>query len=231
MALTFCDSELITSFHEPGIRWPELGSLVAPLSKFKYPVEKRRTAENVEALRAAEKNLDAFWLKVDRELLDKNGIPLRERLVHILPYGKLERTPKWVEPTEAADTVSNLLGYHSPPFEGPSPPHHQSHCMIRCKVSSGQQDTYAVIPSFSVFKLDMLITFVYRNKSPWQNLLTVFQELDKPRRSPVGLNQTPRSKPRPKAQRNLQNPRSQSHSRKICHSMTSNQTSRSANAP
>ena len=90
-------------------------------------MEKRRTAENVETLRAAEKNLDAFWLRIDRELLDKNGIPQRERLVHILPYGKLQRTPKWVEPAEAADTVGNLLGYHSPPFEGPPPLHHQSH--------------------------------------------------------------------------------------------------------
>ena len=78
---------------------------MTPLSKFKYPIEKRRTAENVETLRAAEKNLDAFWLKVDRELLDQNGIPQRERLVHILPYGELQRTPKWVAPTEVVKTV------------------------------------------------------------------------------------------------------------------------------
>ena len=83
-----------------------LGSLVTPLSKFKYPIEKRRTADNVETLRAAEKNLDAFWLKVDRELLDKNGIPQRERLVHILPYGELQRTPKWIAATEVIRTVS-----------------------------------------------------------------------------------------------------------------------------
>jgi hypothetical protein len=90
---------------------------VAPLSKFKYPVEKRRNAENVETLRAAEKNLDAFWLKVDRELLDKNGIPQRERLVHIIPYGELQRTPKWVEPAEVMDTVGALFCLRLPAFE------------------------------------------------------------------------------------------------------------------
>lgn len=73
---------------------------MVPLSKFKYPIDKRRTAANVETLRAAEKNLDAFWLKVDRELLDKNGIPQRKRLVHILPHAELQRTPEWVEPEE-----------------------------------------------------------------------------------------------------------------------------------
>lgn len=70
---------------------------MAPLSKFKYPVEKRMTAENVGTLRAAEKNLDASWLKIDRELLGKNGFPQRERLVHIIPYGGLQRTSKWVQ--------------------------------------------------------------------------------------------------------------------------------------
>jgi hypothetical protein len=104
-----CDSELITRFHEPGAQRPKLGSLVAPLSKFKYAVEKRRTAENVETLRVAEKNLDAFWLEVDRKLLDKNGLPQRERLVHILPYGELQRTPKWVEPAKVAATVRDPL--------------------------------------------------------------------------------------------------------------------------
>jgi hypothetical protein len=74
--------------------------LVTPLRKFKYPIEKRRTSENVETLRAAENRLDELWLKVDRELLDKNGIPQRERLVHILPYGELQRTPRWLEATE-----------------------------------------------------------------------------------------------------------------------------------
>lgn len=98
-------SELITRFHEPGTQRPQLGSLVAPLSKFKYPVEKRRTAENVETLRVAEKNLDAFGLEVDRKLLDKNGIPQRERLVNILPYGELQRTPKRVEPAKMAPMV------------------------------------------------------------------------------------------------------------------------------
>lgn len=81
---------------------------MANLSRFNYPIDKRRTAENVDILRTAEKNLDDFWLKVDRELLDKDGIPHRERLTHILPPGELERTPKWVEPERTVAVVSLL---------------------------------------------------------------------------------------------------------------------------
>jgi hypothetical protein len=82
-----------------------------PLSKFTYPVEKRRSAQNVEILRKAEANLDRFWLKVDRELLDKNGIPQRERLVQILPHGELQRTPKWTEPEKVTHAVGSFLLY------------------------------------------------------------------------------------------------------------------------
>jgi hypothetical protein len=74
-------------------------------------VEKRRSAQNVETLRKAEANLDRFWLKVDRELLDKNGIPQRERLVQILPHGELQRTPKWTEPEKRPHAVGSFLLY------------------------------------------------------------------------------------------------------------------------
>jgi hypothetical protein len=74
-------------------------------------VEKRRSAQNVEILRKAEANLDRFWLRADRELLDKNGIPQREHLLQILPHGELRRTPKWTEPEKVTHAVGSFLLY------------------------------------------------------------------------------------------------------------------------
>jgi hypothetical protein len=51
-----------------------LESLGAPTKgKFAYPVGKRRTRENVRAMRSAEENLDKFWLKVDQDIKSKAG--------------------------------------------------------------------------------------------------------------------------------------------------------------
>ena len=46
-----------------------LGSLGAPKGgKFTYPVAKRRTRENVEAMRSTEENFDKLWRKVDKDI-------------------------------------------------------------------------------------------------------------------------------------------------------------------
>ncbi|KAI0449642.1 hypothetical protein F5B21DRAFT_493527 [Xylaria acuta] len=61
--------------------------------RFAYPVEKRRTKQNVEALRRAEQNLDEFWAAVDRVVHAKCGElagPTHRRV--------MRRTPEWVEP-------------------------------------------------------------------------------------------------------------------------------------
>ncbi|KAF9308773.1 hypothetical protein BG003_010626 [Podila horticola] len=67
--------------------------------KFYYPVEKRRTKENTEAMQMAEKNLDEFWGKLDRLLLktvndSRNGV----WTCLLSSDRKLQRTPDWIEP-------------------------------------------------------------------------------------------------------------------------------------
>lgn len=41
--------------------------------KFFYPINKRRTKENVDVLRTADRNLDAFWAAVDHNLKERAG--------------------------------------------------------------------------------------------------------------------------------------------------------------
>ncbi|KAI0903681.1 hypothetical protein F4823DRAFT_617631 [Ustulina deusta] len=65
--------------------------------RFSYPVEKRRTKQNVEALRRAEQNLDEFWAAVDRVVYTRCGqsaAPTHRRV--------MRRTPEWVEPATTA---------------------------------------------------------------------------------------------------------------------------------
>ncbi|KAH0565252.1 hypothetical protein GP486_001349 [Trichoglossum hirsutum] len=73
-------------------------SLGTPSSgRFYYPVDKRRTRENTEAIRQAEKHLDAFWGVLDRKLMSKGAIS--PRLRQVLSQQVLQRTPEWIEPT------------------------------------------------------------------------------------------------------------------------------------
>lgn len=69
--------------------------------RFAYPVKKRRTRENVEALRKAEASLDAFWCAVDQILNSKAGGLEGTATRGLLSQGRvLERTPEWVEPAK-----------------------------------------------------------------------------------------------------------------------------------
>ncbi|KAK3351069.1 LOW QUALITY PROTEIN: hypothetical protein B0H65DRAFT_567970 [Neurospora tetraspora] len=84
--------------------------------RFFYPVDKRRTKENVEALRSAEGNLDEFWKGVDR-IMYKDANNLENTFVRRLltQSRSLQRTPEWVEPSVptaddkgAKPTVANV---------------------------------------------------------------------------------------------------------------------------
>jgi hypothetical protein len=67
--------------------------------KFFYPVEKRRTKENTEAMQKAEKTLDAFWEKLDKYILQKIDVSRHGALMHLLSDHRiLHRTPNWVQP-------------------------------------------------------------------------------------------------------------------------------------
>ena len=71
--------------------------------RFRYPIEKRRTKENVEMLRAAEAQLDAFWEGVDKLTLARTGNLQGTHVSLLLSAGKiLQRTPEWVEPADTA---------------------------------------------------------------------------------------------------------------------------------
>ncbi|KAG2417841.1 hypothetical protein HFD88_000940 [Aspergillus terreus] len=71
--------------------------------KFTYPIDKRRTKENVAALRRAEANLDAFWEAIDQAMLRKVGGLRGTAVRRLLSQPRiLQRTPEWVEPTPTA---------------------------------------------------------------------------------------------------------------------------------
>ncbi|KAH8734678.1 hypothetical protein BGZ61DRAFT_442937 [Ilyonectria robusta] len=70
---------------------------------FTYPFSKRRTRENVDALRLAEANLDDVWASFDR-IFEKKDIQLdRTAAQHLLSQPRmLQRTPEWVGTATAA---------------------------------------------------------------------------------------------------------------------------------
>ncbi|ROW08476.1 hypothetical protein VMCG_03021 [Cytospora schulzeri] len=71
--------------------------LGAELAWMKYPVDKRPNKANVDAMRAAEDTLDAFWVAALAELKSKGLITRRIKKV-LVDGPKPERTPAWVEP-------------------------------------------------------------------------------------------------------------------------------------
>ncbi|THC90947.1 hypothetical protein EYZ11_009597 [Aspergillus tanneri] len=89
-------SDFLISFE--GTRLGDLGAVEK--RRFYYPVEKRRNRENVELMRSAEANLDAFWLAVDNHIPIKCGMTRRNATYRTLSRisGKLQRTPVWLEP-------------------------------------------------------------------------------------------------------------------------------------
>ncbi|KAJ6032214.1 hypothetical protein N7540_002946 [Penicillium herquei] len=66
--------------------------------KFTYPIEKRRTSENVNALRKAESHLDIFWTVIDRAVIANSG-DLSGTVLHALlsQPRTLQRTSEWIE--------------------------------------------------------------------------------------------------------------------------------------
>ena len=63
--------------------------------KFNYPSDKRRTQQHVNAMRAAERNLDAFWNAMDGLWHSKNGKTLHDSMKGLLTSDRpLERTPE-----------------------------------------------------------------------------------------------------------------------------------------
>ncbi|KAJ5156468.1 hypothetical protein N7492_009271 [Penicillium capsulatum] len=98
-ALAECKGELKADYAQRGKPWsqilgalPEKGlsmraaKLVDPASgRFTYPVHRRRSKENVDALRAAEGNLDARWAAIDQLVNAKAGALRTHSSAHSRP--------------------------------------------------------------------------------------------------------------------------------------------------
>ncbi|OAQ62753.1 C2H2 and C2HC zinc finger [Pochonia chlamydosporia 170] len=90
-------------------------------NKFDYPVGRRRNMANVEKLRAAEANLDIFWVKIDELLYSQAGNMDGTALKRLLAKGwPLERTPPWVEPVAKKAGEGNKVS--KPDIDAPTKP-------------------------------------------------------------------------------------------------------------
>ncbi|KAK4138431.1 hypothetical protein BT67DRAFT_412777 [Trichocladium antarcticum] len=79
--------------------------------RFPYPVDKRRTKENVAALRQAERNLDRFWVSIDLNLRHIGGDISSTATSRVLSQNRtLQRTPEWVEAPPRAETKPSPPG-------------------------------------------------------------------------------------------------------------------------
>ena len=82
-----------------------LADLGMPLQGFShYPIDRRKTRENIESMRKAEHRLDAFWGFLDGQVGCKNG-DLSDFKSWFFggDERKLYRTPEWVEPITEAE--------------------------------------------------------------------------------------------------------------------------------
>ena len=77
----------------------KLGDLViGHTGRFYYPVEKRKTKENVDAMIRSEKNLDTFWAAVDGNVRMTRGFHGSALHGLIAQKKSLQRTLAWTEP-------------------------------------------------------------------------------------------------------------------------------------
>ncbi|KAI4122665.1 MAG: hypothetical protein LQ338_005681 [Usnochroma carphineum] len=74
-----------------------LAATGAPLSKFNYPSNRRRTLATTQMMQRAEKNLDAFWSQIDDRCQKITGKTVHEMLDGILKDRPLQRTADWIE--------------------------------------------------------------------------------------------------------------------------------------
>ncbi|KAL6887176.1 hypothetical protein HDV57DRAFT_350471 [Trichoderma longibrachiatum] len=83
--------------------------LAEPLMRsFAYPIDKRRTKENVEKLRQAERDLDMFWAEVDLVMRPASSKLKDTAVQKLFTQASLQRTPEWVDqptPLNAAATA------------------------------------------------------------------------------------------------------------------------------
>jgi len=104
-----------------GLRGENMGSISKLVDvsdkRFFYPIDKRRTKENVELLRRAEHNLDEFWSAVDTVVYKRcgelSGTAIR---VALSEQRILQRTPEWaVDAVMPKDQQPKKIHNNEPP--------------------------------------------------------------------------------------------------------------------
>lgn len=75
-------------------------SMPVEIAEIPYPVHKRRTAANVNAMQKAEALLDKMWDAILREMEQQNLLPPHIENVLLRQGRQLQRTPDWVEPVD-----------------------------------------------------------------------------------------------------------------------------------
>jgi hypothetical protein len=88
--------KIMAGLEEGGLRRAsELGN--PSRGKFAYPIERRRNEQNVEALRSAEENLDAFWAEIDRIMVSKGATLSGTAIGNLFNQGRiLQRNPPYI---------------------------------------------------------------------------------------------------------------------------------------
>ena len=82
-----------------------------------YPVSKKRTKQNHEAMQRAEMNLDGLWAIYDGYLSRTMERPIYLKLQDLIPKGrKLLRTEDWVEPQKATESATKKMATFSLDF-------------------------------------------------------------------------------------------------------------------
>ncbi|KAF4341278.1 hypothetical protein FBEOM_4751 [Fusarium beomiforme] len=80
------------------------------LRKFTCPAHRRRNKENIEMMRRAESNLDAFWARADEYLYERTEDMDDSILMGLLKRPRaLQRTPEWVEPAKGKKQTRGTL--------------------------------------------------------------------------------------------------------------------------
>lgn len=84
--------------------------------KFNHPLHRRRDKENVDALRKAERNLDDFWVAVDRHYKSRtSGTSQHDMVAHLLSSDRaIQRTPPWIEPIKNEKAVERQEYVYQP---------------------------------------------------------------------------------------------------------------------
>lgn len=96
-------------------------SIIAAIAKIPYPIHKKRTAANVEAMQNVETLLDQLWDAMLAEMEQQNCLSTHSKNVLLLQGRQLSRTPDWVEPVKSTNKTPPQLatsGVLVQPFGG-----------------------------------------------------------------------------------------------------------------